>query len=52
MNRVWLITGASSGFGRAITEAAVAADDTVIATARNAAVLADLAARSRHSRWT
>jgi NAD(P)-dependent dehydrogenase (short-subunit alcohol dehydrogenase family) len=44
MNRVWLITGASSGFGRAITEAAVAADDTVIATARNAAVLADLAA--------
>jgi NAD(P)-dependent dehydrogenase (short-subunit alcohol dehydrogenase family) len=44
MNRVWLITGASSGFGRAITEAAVAADDTVVATARNAAVLADLAA--------
>ena len=35
MNRVWLITGASSGFGRAITEAAVAADDTVIAAARN-----------------
>jgi NAD(P)-dependent dehydrogenase (short-subunit alcohol dehydrogenase family) len=25
MNRVWLITGASSGFGRAITEAALAA---------------------------
>lgn len=44
MNRVWLITGASSGFGRAITEAAVAADDTVVATARNAAVLAGLAA--------
>ena len=44
MNRVWLITGASSGFGRAITEAAVAADDTVVATARNATVLADLAA--------
>jgi NAD(P)-dependent dehydrogenase (short-subunit alcohol dehydrogenase family) len=44
MNRVWLITGASSGFGRAITEAAVAADDTVVATARNTAVLADLAA--------
>jgi NAD(P)-dependent dehydrogenase (short-subunit alcohol dehydrogenase family) len=44
MNRVWLITGASSGFGRAITEAAVAADDTVIATARNAAVLSDIAA--------
>jgi NAD(P)-dependent dehydrogenase (short-subunit alcohol dehydrogenase family) len=43
MNRVWLITGASSGFGRAITEAAVAAGDTVIATARNAAVLSGLA---------
>ncbi len=44
MNRVWLITGASSGFGRAITEAAVSADDTVIATARNTAVLSDIAA--------
>lgn len=43
MNRVWLITGASSGFGRAITEAAVAAGDIVIATARNASVLADIA---------
>jgi len=28
MNRVWLITGANSGFGRAITEAAVAAGST------------------------
>jgi NAD(P)-dependent dehydrogenase (short-subunit alcohol dehydrogenase family) len=44
MNRVWLITGASSGFGRAITEAAVAAGDTVIATARNKEVLAGIAA--------
>jgi NAD(P)-dependent dehydrogenase (short-subunit alcohol dehydrogenase family) len=44
MNRVWLITGASSGFGRAITEAAVAADDTVIAAARNAAALSGTAA--------
>jgi NAD(P)-dependent dehydrogenase (short-subunit alcohol dehydrogenase family) len=44
MNRVWLITGASSGFGRAITEAAVAADDTVIATARDKEVLSDIAA--------
>jgi NAD(P)-dependent dehydrogenase (short-subunit alcohol dehydrogenase family) len=44
MNKVWLVTGASSGFGRAITEAAVAADDTVIATARNAAVLSAVAA--------
>src|SRR5689334_12399905 len=32
--RVWLITGASSGFGQAIAEAAIAAGDTVVATAR------------------
>ena len=40
--RVWLVTGASSGFGRAITEAAVAAGDVVVAAARRAP--ADLAA--------
>ncbi|WP_267970418.1 hypothetical protein [Streptacidiphilus albus] len=28
MNKVWLITGAGSGFGRAITEAAVRAEVT------------------------
>src|SRR6202167_773215 len=44
MSRVWLITGANSGFGRAITEAAVAADDTVVATARNVTALDDLVA--------
>jgi NAD(P)-dependent dehydrogenase (short-subunit alcohol dehydrogenase family) len=44
MNRVWLITGANSGFGRAITEAAVAAGDVAVATARQAASLDDLAA--------
>ena len=32
--RVWLITGASSGFGRAIAEAALAAGDIVVAAAR------------------
>jgi NAD(P)-dependent dehydrogenase (short-subunit alcohol dehydrogenase family) len=42
MNRVWLITGASSGFGRAITEAAVAAGDVVAAAARNVTALDDL----------
>jgi NAD(P)-dependent dehydrogenase (short-subunit alcohol dehydrogenase family) len=44
MNRVWLITGANSGFGRAITEAAVAAGDIAVATARRVAALDDLAA--------
>jgi NAD(P)-dependent dehydrogenase (short-subunit alcohol dehydrogenase family) len=43
MSRVWLITGGNSGFGRAITEAAVAAGDVVVATARRTATLDDLA---------
>nr|BFD91577.1 oxidoreductase [Kitasatospora sp. Xyl93] len=42
--RVWLITGANSGFGRAIAEAALAAGDTVVAAARRPGTLADLAA--------
>ncbi|MFB6951054.1 oxidoreductase [Streptomyces niveus] len=45
MSRVWLVTGANSGFGRAITEAAVAAGDTVVATARRTETLDDLVAR-------
>jgi NAD(P)-dependent dehydrogenase (short-subunit alcohol dehydrogenase family) len=44
MNRVWLITGANSGFGRAIAEAAIAAGDVAVATARRGASLDDLAA--------
>ncbi|MEU9954881.1 oxidoreductase [Streptomyces sp. NPDC050982] len=40
--KVWLVTGASSGFGRAIAEAAVAAGDTVIGTARRTEALDDL----------
>ncbi len=44
MSRVWLITGANSGFGRAITEAAVAAGDVVAATARRVTALDDLVA--------
>ena len=43
MSRVWLITGGNSGFGQAITEAAVAAGDVVVATARKVAALDDLA---------
>ena len=38
----WLITGCSSGFGRAIAEAALAAGQRVIATARDVRSIADL----------
>ncbi|MFJ1991817.1 oxidoreductase [Streptomyces asiaticus] len=44
MGKVWLVTGANSGFGRAITEAAVAAGDVVVATARRVDALSDLVA--------
>jgi NAD(P)-dependent dehydrogenase (short-subunit alcohol dehydrogenase family) len=44
MNKVWLVTGANSGFGRAIAEAAVAAGDVVVAAARRVATLDDLVA--------
>jgi NAD(P)-dependent dehydrogenase (short-subunit alcohol dehydrogenase family) len=40
--RVWLITGASSGFGRAIADAALARGDAVVATSRQTDSLADL----------
>ncbi|MFI5874948.1 oxidoreductase [Streptomyces sp. NPDC051445] len=42
--KVWLVTGASSGFGRAVAEAAVAAGDTVIGAARRTGALDDLVA--------
>jgi NAD(P)-dependent dehydrogenase (short-subunit alcohol dehydrogenase family) len=42
--RTWLITGASRGLGRAFAQAALAAGDTVVATARRPADLADLVA--------
>lgn len=38
----WFITGCSSGFGRAIAEAALAAGQRVIATARDVRSIADL----------
>ncbi|WP_432176572.1 oxidoreductase [Streptomyces sp. Tue6028] len=44
MSKVWLVTGANSGFGRAFTEAAVAVGDVVVATARRPETLADLVA--------
>ncbi|MEV4331399.1 oxidoreductase [Streptomyces sp. NPDC049597] len=44
MSRVWLITGANSGFGRAFAEAAVGAGDVVVAAARRVESLEDLVA--------
>ncbi|WP_436770972.1 oxidoreductase [Yinghuangia sp. YIM S09857] len=41
-NRIWLITGASSGFGREIARAALDAGDSVVLTARRPEVLADV----------
>ena len=40
--RVWLVTGTSSGFGRAIARAALSRGDTVVGTARRAGRLDDL----------
>ena len=40
--KVWFLTGASSGFGRFWTEAALKRGDKVVATARNPQKLADL----------
>ena len=42
---MWLVTRASSGFGRAISEAAAEAGDVVVATSRHPEALDDLAAR-------
>src|SRR6201995_3920739 len=41
-SKVWFITGASRGFGRVWTEAALKRGDRVAATARDPAALADL----------
>lgn len=41
-SRVWLITGCSTGFGRALAEAVLENGDRLIATARNAEKLQDL----------
>ncbi|SDU56299.1 oxidoreductase [Jiangella alkaliphila] len=43
--RVWLVTGASSGLGRAVAQAALDAGDSVVATARKAGALDDLVDR-------
>ncbi|MFJ8668466.1 oxidoreductase [Streptomyces sp. NPDC093600] len=44
MSRVWLITGANSGFGRAFAEVAIDAGDVVVAAARRVETLDDLVA--------
>ena len=43
--RVWLITGCSSGFGLALATAVLARGGRVVATARNAGALSELAAQ-------
>jgi NADP-dependent 3-hydroxy acid dehydrogenase YdfG len=43
--RIWLVGGANRGFGYPVVEAAVAAGDVVVATARSTASLAELVAR-------
>src|SRR5467141_4551375 len=45
MSKVWLITGASRGLGRAFTEEALKAGHRVLATARNPEHLVHLAGK-------
>jgi len=45
MAKVWLVTGSARGLGRKIVEAALAAGEQVVATARNPGDLADLVER-------
>ncbi|HEX9448186.1 MAG TPA: oxidoreductase [Dongiaceae bacterium] len=45
MSKVWFITGSSRGLGRVLAEQVLAAGHRLVATARNPAQLADLAAR-------
>lgn len=50
--RTWFITGASSGFGRAMTEQLLERGDRVAATARAPQRLADLAEKYADQLWT
>jgi len=45
LEKIWLITGCSSGFGRVLAEAALSRGDKVVATAREPASLAGLVER-------
>src|SRR5229473_2713467 len=49
MSKIWLITGASRGLGRAFTEEALKAGHRVVATARNSEHLADMASKFAES---
>ncbi|MDT7594057.1 MAG: hypothetical protein QOH45_3588 [Pseudonocardiales bacterium] len=50
--RTWFITGASAGFGRAMTERLLGRGDRVAATARRPERLADLAEKHGDLLWT
>jgi len=43
-DRVWFITGASSGFGRALAEAVISRGERAVVAARRGAALAELVA--------
>jgi len=45
MSKVWLITGASRGLGRAFTEEALKAGHRVVAAARNSEQLVEVASK-------
>ena len=51
MTRTWFITGASSGFGRILTEKLLTRGDRVAATVRREHSLDDLAARHGNRLW-
>src|ERR1700675_2271920 len=52
MSKVWLITGASRGLGRAFTEEALKAGHRVMATARNSEQLVEVASKFGESART
>ena len=52
MSKVWLITGASRGLGRAFTEEILKAGDRVVAAARNPEQLAEVASKFGESART
>jgi NAD(P)-dependent dehydrogenase (short-subunit alcohol dehydrogenase family) len=51
MSTTWFITGTSSGFGRGLTERALARGDRVAATVRKPSALEDLEARYGERLW-